>query len=95
VSALADARGCLTEAGFAALDKAPPGRGPAEAAAHLAACPRCQRRFLARGGKEVAGISARPGKAVAPPLWRTVALVLAVLILVAMALIGVRLLASR
>ena len=95
MSALLDGRGCLTEAGFAALDAAPPGRGPAEAAAHLATCARCQRRFLARGGKEIAGISARPGKAVAPPLWRTIALVFAVLALVVLALIGIRLLAAR
>jgi hypothetical protein len=95
VSALLDGRGCLTEAGFAALDAAPPGRGPAEAAAHLAGCARCQRRFLARGGKEVAGISPRPGKAVAPPLWRTIAVLFAVLVLVTTALMGVRWLAGR
>ena len=95
MSALLDGRGCLTEAGFLALDAAPPGRGPAEAAAHLAGCSRCQRRFLARGGKEIAGISATPRKAVAPPLWRTVAALFAVLVLVAAALIGVRWLAAR
>jgi hypothetical protein len=94
VSALLDSRGCLTAAGFVALDAAPPGRGPSDAAAHLAACSRCQRRFLARGGKEIAGISAMPGKAVAPPLWRTVAVVFAVLALVATALVGVRWLAG-
>lgn len=94
MSALLDGRGCLTEAGYVALDAAPPGRGPAEAAAHLAACSRCQRRFLARGGKEIAGISATPRKAVAPPLWRTVVLVFAILALVAVALIGMRMLAG-
>ncbi len=91
--ALHDGRGCLTEAGFVALDAAPPGRGPADAAAHMIGCGRCQRRFLARGGKEIAGISATPRKAVAPPLWRTVAALFAVLVLVATALIGVRWLA--
>ena len=95
MSGLLDGRGCLTVAGFTALDAAPPGRGPAEAAAHLATCARCQRRFLARGGKEVAGISARPGKAVAPPLWRTIAVLFVVLVLLTTALIGVRWLAGR
>ena len=94
MTALLDGRGCLTEAGFVALDAAPPGRGPADAAAHLAGCGRCQRRFLARGGKENAGISAVPGRKVAPPLWRTVAVLFAVLALVAVAMIGIRLLAG-
>jgi hypothetical protein len=93
MTALLDARGCLTEAGFVALDAAPPGRGPADAAAHLAGCSRCQRRFLARGGTDAAGISAVPRKAVAPPLWRTIAVVFAVLVLVATAAIGLRWLA--
>ena len=96
VSALVDARGCLTEAGFAALDAAPPGRGPADAAAHLAACARCQRRFLARGGKEVGGDQRETGhrrwRRRCGARWRSCSLVL---ILVAMALIGVRLLAAR
>ena len=92
MSAHLDTRGCLTAAGFTALDAAPPGRGPAEAAAHLAACARCQRRFLARGGDEIARISATPRNAVAPPLWRTVVVVFALLILVAMGMIGIRLL---
>ena len=94
MTALLDGRGCLTEAGFVALDHAPPGRGPADAAAHLAGCSRCQRRFLARGGKDAAGISATPTRAVAPPLWRTGAVVVAVLVLVAVAMIGIRLLAD-
>ena len=94
MSALLDGRGCLTEAGFVALEAAPPGRGPAEAAAHVAGCSRCQRRFLARGGKEIAGISATPRKAVAPPLWRTVAVVFALLVLVALGMIGMRMLAG-
>ena len=93
--ALLDGRGCLTEAGLVALDAAPPGRGPAEAAAHLAGCSRCQRRFLARGGKEIAGISAAPRKAVAPPRWRIVAVLIAVLGLAVTALIAVRWLAAR
>lgn len=95
MTALLDARGCLTVAGFVALDAAPPGRGPAEAAAHLAGCSRCQRRFLARGGEEVAGISATPTRKVAPPRWRTFAALFAVLVLAAIAAIAVRWLAAR
>jgi len=91
---LLDARGCLTEAGFMAVGAAPPGQGPVEAAAHLAGCSRCQRRFLARGGHETGGIRATPGKAVAPPLWRTGVVVLGVLALVAVALMAIRILAG-
>jgi hypothetical protein len=93
MTALLDKRGCLTEAGFVALDAAPPGRGPAEAAAHLAGCAHCQRRFLARAGADMGGISAVPRKAVAPPIWRTVAVLFAVLILAAVAVIGMKVLA--
>ena len=89
-----DARGCLTEAGLVALDGAPPGQGPPEAAAHLASCARCQRRFLARGGVDQGAIRATPTKAVAPPLWRTGVVVLAVLLLVVVAMIGFRMLTA-
>jgi hypothetical protein len=47
VSALVDARGCLTPAGMAALEKAAVGEAPPELARHLAACDRCQARLLA------------------------------------------------
>jgi hypothetical protein len=43
---LFDPRGCLTAAGLAALRGAPPGRAPAEVAAHVARCARCQQRLL-------------------------------------------------
>ena len=95
MSALLDDRGCLTEAGFAALDVAPPGRGPAEAASHLAACARCQRRFLARGGEKEGGIRAVPGTAKAPPLWRTILIVMAALLLVGSAMGLVRWLSAE
>ena len=95
MTSLLDGRGCLTEAGLVALDAAPPGRGPAEAAAHLAGCSRCQRRFLARGGEDVAGISRVPTRKVAPPRWRTFAVLFAVLVLAAIAAIAVRWLAAR
>ncbi len=92
MTALADSHGCLTEAGFAALAAAPPGQAPPEAAAHIASCARCQRRFLARGGVDQGGIRATPTRAVAPPLWRTGVVVLAVLLLVVVAMIGFRML---
>ena len=92
MTALLDTRGCVTEAGFAALDAAPPGRGPADVAAHLASCGRCQRRFLARGGAEAAGIRAVPGTAERPPLWRTIVIAAAALVLLVTAIFGVRLL---
>ncbi len=45
---LFDQRGCLTEAGLAALSGAPPGRAPDAAAQHMAACRSCQERWLLR-----------------------------------------------
>jgi hypothetical protein len=94
MTAMLDARGCLTDAALAALDKAPPGQGPPEAAAHLAACARCQRRFLARGGKDEAAISPVARTATPPPLWRTIAVVVAVIVLALTAMIGIRMLAA-
>ena len=44
-----DARGCLTEAGFAAVSAAAVGLVPPELAAHLASCGRCQQRLLGGG----------------------------------------------
>ncbi|HET8648177.1 MAG TPA: hypothetical protein VFO85_21955 [Vicinamibacteria bacterium] len=61
MSALFDARGCLTEAGVAALAGAPSGQAPAEVAAHLAGCGRCQDRLLARE-RVPATTSARRGR---------------------------------
>jgi hypothetical protein len=43
---LTDARGCLTAEGLAEVARAAPGQAPPEAAAHLAACGRCQERLL-------------------------------------------------
>jgi len=82
---LVDARGCLTLAGLAALSRAPVGRAPADLAAHLAACPRCQERMLAGGG------AARPGPAPRarrkPRLWLGLALAFVALLLALGALI--------
>lgn len=41
-----DGKGCLTAAGLAAFQNAPPGRAPKEMAAHVAGCNRCQQRLL-------------------------------------------------
>jgi uncharacterized paraquat-inducible protein A len=43
---LFDGQGCLTAAGLAAFQRAAPGRAPAEVAAHVAGCHRCQQRLL-------------------------------------------------
>jgi hypothetical protein len=69
-AALTDAKGCLSEAGLRAFRSAPPGRAPAELAAHVAGCARCQERVLA-ADEGLAG----PGKRKQPPpLWRVFAL---------------------
>jgi hypothetical protein len=82
---LVDARGCLTPAGFAALSRAPVGHAPADLAAHLAACSRCQERML--GG----GSAARPAPASPtrrkPRLWLGVTLAFVALLLALAALI--------
>jgi len=85
---LLDIRGCLTEAGLDALAASPPGRGPAEVVAHLGRCGRCQERTLARA-------AGRPGDAPRtrkepPPLWRTVLVIAAVLLMVLTAMLMLR-----
>jgi hypothetical protein len=73
---LLDSSGCLTEAGLDALQSAAPGRAPADVVAHLGKCGRCQGRTLARS----AGYSpdALRVKKAPPPMWRTVAVVIAI-----------------
>jgi hypothetical protein len=77
MTALQDEKGCLTGAGFVALERAAVGRAPAELAAHLAACGRCQERMLARA--EGLASPAQRERTAAPPVWR-VWVVLAILI---------------
>ena len=77
-----DQRGCLTSAGLAQLAGAAPGKVPAELAAHVAACARCQRRLLA--GPE-AGFEPEARRAQAPPPWRMVVVLVASVVLVALA----------
>ena len=63
---LTDAQGHLTPAGLAALASVTPGKAPAELAAHLASCPRCQDRMLAGA----LGSLARDKRRAPPPPWR-------------------------
>ena len=73
-----DARGCLTAEGFAALERAPPARAPADVANHLAGCDRCQQRWLSRLRAETGSRAERPPRA-SP--WRNLVLALAALAL--------------
>jgi hypothetical protein len=83
--ALVDGRGCLTAAGFAVLSRAPVGRAPADLAAHLAGCARCQERMLA-GGAPARPAPRSPGRR-APRLWLGVGFALLALLLALGALI--------
>jgi hypothetical protein len=84
-AALFDAQGCLSPQGFAQISAAPPGQVPAELAAHLAGCMRCQRRLLA-----AALPSSGSTRRERPPLWRTGVAVLVCLLLVVMAMMLMR-----
>jgi hypothetical protein len=82
VRALRDARGCLSEAGLEALERAPLGGGPAELVAHLGGCAACQQRLLQRASGE----SGSRRRHSAPPLWRMLVAVAATLLLALVAL---------
>ena len=86
-AAFFDAQGCLTGEGFAHIGASPPGRAPAELAAHLARCTRCQRRLLAAAASP-SGLPAPRRQR--PPLWRTAVAVVASLLLVIMAIVMLR-----
>lgn len=92
MSALVDARGCLTPAGMAALQRAPAGQAPPDLAAHVAGCGKCQARLLAASvGAPAAGRPPRVTGLGAPGrLWRPIAFVVAALVfaLAALALLG-------
>ena len=83
MTALCDARGCLTEAGLRALERAPLGRGPAELVSHLGSCAGCQERLLRRASGAV-GPRVRRAP---PPLWRSLLALAATLLLALVALI--------
>ena len=88
---LIDGRGCLTEAGLAALRNAPPGRAAPELASHVASCPRCQERVLAID----APLHARGKKTAAPSLGRTLLLMGVILVVIVLALATMRHLVGR
>ena len=85
-------RGCLTEAGLQAFRSAAVGRAPAELAAHLAGCARCQERVLAvdaprpRGGR-------RKARAELPSLGRSLLLAVLLIAAIVAALVTLRQLA--
>jgi hypothetical protein len=80
VTSLVDARGCLTDAGFAALAATRPGEAPAELAAHLARCARCQDRVLqASAGTDAAGRMRGEARS-ARRRWGALALVIGILL---------------
>jgi hypothetical protein len=85
MTALSDARGCLTPAGMAAVRQSAPGRAPSDLARHLAECPRCQARLLAadlEGTRAAGGRPPAPAGLGAPGrLWRPVVFIVAALVL--------------
>ena len=80
---LFDGRGCLTPAGLAALQGAPAGRAPAEVAAHVTGCARCQKRLLTGSGAPAPAAPARRGSSGSRLVWLIVILLAGVLILFA------------
>ena len=89
---LQELNGCLTDAGLRAMERAPLGRAPAELAAHLGGCPRCQERLLAREAGRAPGeqLARKP-----PPLWRSFVVAGGVLLLCLAALPAARCLSGR
>ena len=85
-STLFDAQGCLSPEGFTQISAAPPGQVPAELAAHLAGCMRCQRRLLA------AALPPSGPRRERPPLWRTGVVVLVIVLLAVLAMMLTRIL---
>ncbi|MET0555124.1 MAG: hypothetical protein ABW221_18925 [Vicinamibacteria bacterium] len=80
MTALVDARGCLTDAGFAALAAARPGQAPAELAAHLAGCARCQDRVLQAATGTDAASRTRGAVRSSRRRWGALALVIGILL---------------
>lgn len=90
-AAFFDAQGCLTAGAFARIAASPPGAAPSELAAHLASCGRCQRRLLATAMRASGAPTPRRER---PPMWRTVAVVMACLLLVMVAMITMQFLSA-
>jgi hypothetical protein len=82
-----DPRGCLTDAGLAVLAEARPGGAPPELAQHIAACARCQDRWLQSESKEPARPRATPEQA-ARRRWGMLALVVGMLVFALLALVA-------
>jgi hypothetical protein len=82
-----DARGCLSPSGIEAFREAPAGRAPADLAAHVASCARCQERLLAADRTRP-----REGRASArrPQPMRTLLLMAVLLLAAALALLSTR-----
>jgi len=91
--ALRNAKGCLTEAGFRALERSAVGQAPAELAAHMASCATCQERMLS--GRRAPSETPRAERKPPPPAWRIWALLGFTLLLIAMFAATVRWLAAR
>jgi hypothetical protein len=88
VTALTDARGCLTDEGFAALARSRPGEAPAELAAHLAGCARCQDRVLKSAAGADAARRPRGGERSARHRWGQLARVIGVLLIAIVGLLA-------
>ena len=82
-----DSQGHLTAGGLAAIASAPVGKGPADLAAHLASCPRCQERMLAGATGAAPG---RRERREPPPAWRIWAVLGAALLLLLSILVTIR-----
>jgi hypothetical protein len=82
-----DLKGCLTAAGLAAFRNAPPGRAPAEVAAHVGSCGHCQQRLLS-GLRGPAGAAAPPRASSGSRLGWLVALVVGGLLLLLAGLVA-------
>jgi len=80
---LFDRQGCLTAAGLAAFQRATPGRAPADVAAHVAGCARCQKRLLTGPLGPAPAAPARRGSSGSRLVWLIVLVVGGLLILLA------------
>lgn len=86
MSELFDGRGCLTEAGLAALAGAVPGAAPPELAQHVTSCARCQELWLRAASPEPRKPRLTPADA-ARRRWGMTAIVLGMLIFALAALV--------
>jgi hypothetical protein len=86
MSDLRDARGCLTDAGWAALAGAVPGAAPPELAQHVASCARCQELWLKSTVPETRRPRPTPAET-SRRRWGMLAIVLGVLLFALVALV--------